>query len=306
VEPVYLSAIEYVVGDNEPIESIPELKEQGEFVETLKALGLDRYNRSDAGPAALAAEAACKTLGRAGLAPDDVDLVLYCTTSFQDSANYRQGLHQFTARTGLSHAYILGQSLSECANVNAAIKTASEMLQNPQYSNVLVVSADAVHPSQSRVVPPSISIKSDGAVAFLMTKAAGRYRVVDSHWNRGRAFWGMDPSREIQPYMQMVSEGIEANVAAILARNGLAIADVKKVVTNNYNRSVLRTFSFKIGVKENGFFWENVAVNAHVVAGDTLINLKQHSLKPESVAGEKILLLGSGPYMWVTNLLEKC
>jgi aspartate 1-decarboxylase len=301
----YLSSIAHELGELRGIDSIGEMKHHKELLADLLAMGLSRYSHSDASALALAAGAARKTIARSGLRARDIDAVIYATTSFQDEANYRTGFAQFVEATGLADAYIVGLSLSECANVNLAAGVAADMIASGAYHNVLVVSADVTHPSESRIVPPGISIKSDAAVSFLASRTprAG-FRLIGTGRRRAKQLWGMNPTDDPNAYLEMVIDNIGQLVKGLLDSHQVAIGDLAALITNNYNPSVLRTLSYTLGVPSERLYERNIAKFAHAVAGDTLINaasyVEDRGVKP----GERVLLLGTGPFMWIANLLE--
>lgn len=301
----YLSAIAHEFGESRTIDSIAEMKHHKELLADLLAMGLSRYSHSESPAIALAAGAARKTIAKAGLRASEIDAVICATTSFQDETNYRQGFAQFVEATGLAEAYIVGLSLSECANVNLAAGVAADMVASGAYQNVLVVSMDVTHPSESRIVPPGISIKSDAAVSFLASRAPRPgFRVIGTGRRRAKQFWGMNPKDDPNAYLEMVIGNIGRLVKDLLETHQVAISELGALITNNYNPSVLRTLSYSLGVPNDRLYERNIPLFAHAVAGDTLINAASYVEERAVQPGERMLLLGTGPFMWVANLLE--
>lgn len=301
----YLSSIAHEFGEIERIDSIAEMRHYRELLGDLMAMGLASYSRSERPPLVLASAAVRKTLALAALKAGDVDAVLYCSTSFQEEANYRSGFADFTEATGLSNAYIIGLTLSECANVNLAILQASDMIASGRYRNILVVSADVTHASESRLVPPGISVKSDAAVSFLVSsQPRAGFIIRDSGTRRAERPWGINPKDDVQGYMTSVVGHVTSLFNGLLGANRLDKSALEAVITNNYNSSVIRTLAHTLGVPAERFFERNISAFAHAVAGDTLINLAQYASEHPLRSGQRFVLLGTGSFAWVANLVE--
>src|SRR5436309_2618516 len=90
---VYLKGISYELEEPCGIEQLQELRDNRELLTTLRSLGVAAYSPSQRSPAELAAAAISRTLWKAKVAPEDVDLLLYTTSTFWNSAFYGKDVH---------------------------------------------------------------------------------------------------------------------------------------------------------------------------------------------------------------------
>ena len=76
----YLGCIAYELGQLCSIHELEELVRNESLLESLSALGLERYARSEASAADLALRAASRTLHRTQIMPREVDVLVYATS----------------------------------------------------------------------------------------------------------------------------------------------------------------------------------------------------------------------------------
>jgi 3-oxoacyl-[acyl-carrier-protein] synthase III len=303
---VFIQGIEYELGESRSIAEVEELGRDEELLETLLALGLESYRKSSLSPAAMAGAAARRTLERTGVAPSDVQAVVYASTTFWRDDFFKNDIGHLMADLQLDRAYPTGVYLSECANLYSALRTGVALMKSEDLRHVLVLVADVFSEAQSRILPPSISVRSDAASSFMISRDAGQFRILDVRQRIEPELYRVHPERDFNDYFKLSMRGISQICADTLARVERQPADFEKFITNNYNLSVLRVFAQQTGFSAGQLFSENIARCAHAIASDNLINLRDLCEAAPPRAGSLFFLLGSGGKMWGTTVLQAC
>jgi 3-oxoacyl-[acyl-carrier-protein] synthase III len=301
---VFLSGISYHLGESFPIDSIPELQEKSDILENFLALGLKNYCVSSCSPGVLAKQCISQTLEKAKLNPADIDCFIYATNSFWDNNFYSNDIRQLLCDLKLTKAYPIGVFLSYCGNFHSAISIAHERIVAGRAKNVLLVTADKLSPHESRIYPPNITILSDAVASCIVTAHKGDFKIKNTYQHTNPYLWLSKPSDDLLAYMKATLDGIKAAYDGVMKAEGVTSESISKVITNNYNLSIVRTFTMPARFKTSQIYTANLARFAHAFASDNLINLDT-CVKEESIkAGELLLLLGTSPTTWSTTLLE--
>lgn len=301
---VSLSGISYHLGETFSIASIPELQEKSDILENFLALGLKNYCVSSCSPALLAKQCISQTLEKAKLNPDEIDCFIYATNSFWEKNFYSNDIRQLLCDLKLTKAYPIGVFLSYCGNFHSAISIAHERIVAKRAKNVLLVTADMLSPHESRIYPPNITILSDAVASCVITDQKGDFKIKNTYQHTNPYLWLSKPSDDLLGYMKATMDGIKAAYDGVMKAEGITAESISKVITNNYNLSIVRTFTMPARFKASQMYTANIARYAHAFASDNLINLDT-CVKEESIkAGELLLLLGTSPTTWSTTLLE--
>ena len=247
-----------------------------------------------------------QTLAAAACDPASVDHVIYATTTFwQESFYRRQEISRLLWELELTRAYPIGVTLSECANVQAALAVGAALIGAGQARTVMVVSTDCTGERASRLVPPKIGIKSDGAASVLLSREpVGPFVYLGTRQVINAALWNLDPEASPGQYLREIGNGIKATIDGLLAAQGLSLAEIDLVIPNNYNQSVVRTVGAMIGVPAARVYGRNIARMAHAIACDNLVNLRDARDETAIAPGAKLLLIGTGPNVWGASLVR--
>jgi 3-oxoacyl-[acyl-carrier-protein] synthase III len=301
---VFISGISYHLGETFRIDSIPELQEKSDILENFLALGLKNYCVSDCSPGVLAKQCISQTFEKARLNPDEIDCFIYATNSFWDKNFHSSDIRQLLCDLKLTKAYPIGVFLSYCGNFHSAISIAHERIVAGRAKNVLVVTADKLSPHESRIYPPNITILSDAVASCIITAHEGDFKIKNTYQHTNPYLWLSKPSDDLLGYMKATFEGIKAAYDGVMKAEAITAESISKVITNNYNLSIVRTFTMPAKFKITQMYTANLARFAHAFASDNLINLDS-CVKAENIkAGELLLLLGTSPTTWSTTLLE--
>jgi 3-oxoacyl-[acyl-carrier-protein] synthase-3 len=295
-EQTYLHGLAYTLGQLVPLESLPELQQAPDQLETLRALGLERFALAEQLAPDLALESARSTLQRHGISGEEVDAVVYATSTFWQEDAYRGRLRHFFHALGLSRAFPLCLFGSECSNVMTAIHTARALLRERGLRRVLVVSADCAMPGR-RVMGGLASVFSDGAVSFLLGTEPGTLRLDDVALHASPGMWDVEPETNLVAFLRGNVSGAMHAVAACRAATGAEPDDFSLVLTGNYNESVLKTFRYALKLQRERQYVDNVARFAHSYSADTLINLLD-CYEARLPPGARALLLATGHSTW--------
>jgi 3-oxoacyl-[acyl-carrier-protein] synthase III len=306
--PIYLKGLAYTLGDAHDIGELEELRTDPDTLEMLRELGLKSYRKHASTPVEMAGLALRQTLDSAALDGQTIDALIYATNSFWDPEFYRKGeISRLLSRLGVSQAYPLGLFFSECANLQTALRVAASLIRAGECKRVLVVATDKTAESETRLVPPSISVKSDAAASCLVSaEVPGDFEVVFTGQHFNAEAGKIDPHRQVMYYMQSMIEGLSITWEKVRAFTDVKPEDFRQLISNNYNLSVIRTICELLQFEPGQLYTKNIARLAHAIAADNLVNLLDYSKEEKINAGELIMLLGTGPAMWGATVLRKC
>lgn len=299
-----IACIEYELGE---LRSIAELFPEGSpDGDSLAALGLECYARSEASPADLAIAACRRTLdGIRGLGIP-IDAVVFASSSFQRSKYYLEDTGRLLAELGLPDAYPFGLHASYCNNLVSAMAVARGLVAAGEARNVLLALADRADTPEFRIMEGSISILSDGAASCLVgldIPAEFRLRSLALR-NRG-ALVGRSMAKHFSLVLKEFAAGIKEVSATALAGAGIEPLRCGRLFANNYNLSVQRILLSQAGFTQDQAYLDNLPRFAHAYAGDALINLKDHVRRGGALPGDTCMLLGTGTFNFGAAILEK-
>ncbi len=306
-QPVYLAGLAYELGEH--THDLDELSLVLPGVRaSLRESGLGSYRTSDRTPAELAKASLAATLAQLdpGL-PGGIRHVVYATNSMWDAGFTDPAtLGALLVDLGLTAAYPYGIFLSYCANLQCAFDLGASLIRSAEADEVLVVCTDKADPAGDRLVAPRISVHSDGAASFALTRdrIGGSYRLIDTVLTINPGIGAIDADRQFIDYFREVTEGIAAVVAKALTRTGLTAGDITRVFTNNYNEMIATIVAKLVGFSTGQLYLDNIPRFAHALAADAIINIVDSAAASPWAGGESLLVLGTGPIQWGCSILE--
>jgi 3-oxoacyl-[acyl-carrier-protein] synthase III len=303
---VYISGVSYELGSSSPISEICELKENPELLDAFQTLGLKSYCKSSISPADLARPALARTLEATGIEPRRVDALVYATSSFWNPAfQRREEISRLIDDLELENAYPIGVTLSESANLQSAMRVAAGLVALGDCDNVLVVATDCISDADSRIVAPGISVKSDAAASCLISADPNAdFELLGARQTIRPGLWNVDAERDLMHYMQSINDALAKTVRGVLEACGCDRGDIRQVIANNYNISVLRTYAATLGFDPTRIYSKNIGRTAHAVAADNLINLADYVAECPPPRGSLFALIGAGPNLWGASVLR--
>ncbi len=202
---------------------------------------------------ALAAEAATAALADAGVAPENLDVIIAATTQGDDLLPNLAP--QVAARIGARNAGASDVGAA-CAGFVAGLPMAAAMIETGRADRVLLIGADALSRFLDHDDPVTAALFGDGAGAIVLGPSDGDGAVgpvlVRSDGDQG----GLVGIPGHQGPIAMDGHGtflgaianLSAATADVVARAGLELADIDLFVYHQANRRILAGIAERLGI----------------------------------------------------------
>ena len=250
-----------------------------------------------------------------GIEPSCVDAIVYSTclphngnvedaTAFSRSRDVKH-LMRFPA-SGLQadydmrNAIVIGLNQQACTGMLGAMRIARSLaIAEPDFENILCITADRF-PEHARY-EQAYNLISDGAAACLVSRREQGFRLLDVHHITNGAMVGASDDETVGSYFNYTCRLVEE----LLARNALAIQDIRWVVPQNTNRKAWQILSKLLGIGNEQAWFPSIAAAGHVISADNVINLDALQVSGELRPGDKVLTFMAGfGSNWQCVLLE--
>jgi 3-oxoacyl-[acyl-carrier-protein] synthase III len=288
-----IGAISYHLGTLRPIDDLDFLRDSPERLALYKLGGFERYAESDLSTRELAYRSAAQTLDECGIRREDIGICLYVAESFdRDEAVSAADVNRLLVQLGLPKAVPIHVSISNCANIMAALRVATALIRAGEGRHILVVSVDkASRRAGGRRMFQEMSIKSDVSVSCVVSgPAVGPYGIL--YLNQHSSAELMDTSAaDAASYSVPKFKGIRHAAKTARESLGLEPSDFSRIVTNNYSREVAKMFVELCGFAGAHGWFDNIPRFAHAVAGDVLINLKDLDAAGALAGNDRIFIM---------------
>ena len=310
-----ITAIAYELGEMESVADLAASEEE-DAIEILLATGMKEYSRSKRRISELVVDCIRRTLSQAEVDPKDVDVVVYATETFWDASEvsthretnrqYRQDIFRAIWETGLHDAFPYGVTFSGCGNFVSGVKLAACMLMAKQAKNVLVVTGDRHPPKRTRILPPAVTVISDGAASCLVTceRAAG-FAVHEVCQRAYLDVFDVDLEDDFGRFLVEMARTLRTLGGHMHERTCRTPKDYRRLLVNNYSLSTARVFSHLLGYETSQLYLDNIARVGHVSAADALINLFDLDQAGALNHGDHLMILGTGPVTTGLMAVEK-
>jgi len=292
-----LSEPAYAVGELVPVEQVAG---RGALAERLREYGFDTCSVADRPPSELAADAVAELLLRSGLTGGEVDAVVYGTCSHRSEPAGDQGVRRMLDRLGLAGARLYGVWLGESGNLAGTFRLARALLASTGVRTVLVVVADAVpkRPGEYRAMPNAVTVNGDGTAACLLsTVHRGPFTVEGIGHCAVPAMSAAGRGTGLREYLEFMT-GVRGSLTALYQASGTGPSSYQWLVANNYSTSSLGDFADLAGIPHERVFRGTAPRHGHVFTADGLINLAALTDSAEVAAGDRVLVLSTGPFSW--------
>ena len=286
-------SIAYHLGTFKPIEELDFLRDNPRKLQLYKLGGFQSYAESDLSMRELARRAAAQTLEASGIERDKIGVCLYVAESFdRDEMVNSTEVNRLLLDLGLDNAVPIHISISNCANIVAALRIATALIEVGETEHVLVASVDkAPRRYGGRMMFQDMSVKSDVSLSCLVSRpGVGPYGIrYIGHHNAA----GLIEAKSLEPASYAMEKFNVIRCAAKRARESLGLqpVDFARVITNNYSREVSKMFLKLCGFPNEAGCFGNIGRFAHAVAGDVLINLKDLETEGAFRPGDMIFLM---------------
>jgi 3-oxoacyl-[acyl-carrier-protein] synthase III len=269
------------------------------------ASGVRRLPVLEAGESVLhlSLEAAGDALRAAEAQPDDVELLLFCSSSYPNLRGVSSA-GWLRERLGLGSCLAFGVADAQCAGPHVALHLVQSLLaQRPSSAVALIVSADAF---SSRWIPFGAFL-SDGASAMVIARGEARNRILStrirSSGSHGCAYeYGPSAADVVVGDAEVVRKLVKtgfvyceaAKVAAeALTAAGLAPGAVSHAIFDGFSPFYHERLSSTLGVPIAAVCGKELESRGHTGTSDVAISL-QRLLERGVPSGDRVLLVSVG------------
>jgi 3-oxoacyl-[acyl-carrier-protein] synthase-3 len=289
--------------------------------ETCLRLGIDRVRVDDELDAFdLALRAARRVLAAAGLAGARVGALVVVEPRVPE-AFLTSTATRLQAALGADAAVTFSVGGLGCVSITPALLVARGLLAaDEELDSVLVVHGSK--PATPRRYRHPVTVSGDGGVAALVARR-GPVRVLDLLQETSGDYWDLfsvryrdrpwadwhEECRDIAMYSFRLAVETGRRLAAlrdrILARNGLAPADIDCYISQNLSLGAFRFAEEALGMEIAAGCSENLRQYGHLGPADVLLNLYSETGSGRLGGGQRALLLNVSPVAaWSLLLVE--
>lgn len=257
----------------------------------------------------LAANAAAKSLAAAGLAPDDIDLVLVATSTAVDRSPNMAA--RVAARLGIPSPAVMDLNVV-CAGFTHALATADHAVRAGGASRVLVIGADKMSDVADWTDRTTCVLVGDGAGAAVV-EASDEVGI-------GPVLWGSVPemghavriegtpsrfAQEGQSVYRWATTQLPPIARKACERAGLEPEDLAAVVLHQANLRIIEPLAEKIGAV-NAVVARDVAESGNTSAASIPLAFSKLVEHGEISAGDPVLLFGFGGNLSYAGQVVRC
>jgi 3-oxoacyl-[acyl-carrier-protein] synthase-3 len=296
----------YAIGSPTAISDVLPGDVSGQLGARLRDNGFAHCSVSDQPPTVLAAQAIADLLQQVGAGSGLIDAVVYGTCSFSYEPDPGGCLETVVRErvlraVGLEHSPVYGVWLAESGNLVSVVRLAHALIRDGRARTVLCVVADKVPdgPGEYREMPFAITINGDGAAACLLSTALPGAYTVEGVVQVSAPSITVYPKelRGLRKHLQIIS-GVRNCADQLYTATGQQPDAYRWLITNNYAQRTLGEFADMARLPHHALFLDNIARHAHIFTADGLINLAELTRSADVPAGERIMVLSSGPLTW--------
>jgi 3-oxoacyl-[acyl-carrier-protein] synthase III len=307
---MFLRAISYELGRPTELDVLstglaPEKVRQ---IDSLVSGGFRSFRIAEEPCWRLAATAAAGSLAKAGLRPNEIDLVLFASSSFLHHDHPRGDMDRLCSDLGLKDALSIGVTGAECANVALALDVARQYLATGRARTILLVTSDKAPQWDRRILDPPIALLSDGAAACILDSWSGLGFGVDTGpvvFDHEARF--LNDPKEFPLLVKRTCVGVRKAARGLLDGSRPRVA---RLVMSNLVEPFTALICAQLDIPRAAVFDQNIARNGHVFAADVLVNLadaiaKEPEAFPANADDQRWMMFASGTASWGGCLLRK-
>jgi 3-oxoacyl-[acyl-carrier-protein] synthase-3 len=181
-------------------------------------------------------------------------------------------LHELCRRRGLGHATAFTVTHQACASALMALDIAGRLLAadpDPE-ALALVLAGEKAFTTETRIVPET-SIFGEGASAALVSHDGPRDRVLSyATWPRGE----FDDAAGVpdESFQAEYTTSLAAAVEAAVARAGITIDEVRRILPHNVNAVAWQRVCRRLGYPVERVVLDTLPLTGHVYCADAFFN----------------------------------
>ena len=284
--------------------------------EALSALGFERVHLADPDrpPEEMALAAARGALDDAGVAPHEIDAVIWasarvdnhlCHTRREAAFHVMSGFRYASAwlqdALGLEDADVMAVAQQGCTTMFSALRLARSLLvAEPQRRHILCVAADALPAQASREI--LYTLISDGASAVVVSRSCHKDEWIGYRQISRGSYWDTPACQPelIAAYFPIA----KALVEGLLAEHHLAPRDVDVVVATGVAPASWDILLRLVGIPADRLYRDGLSFG-HTMTSDTFLYLQELRRSGHVRPGSRLLLFTFGfGSSWAGLLLE--
>jgi len=271
----------------------------------------------------LAIPASQRAMDKAGLKPEDVDLIIVGTST--PDGMFPSTACNVQAELGATNA-VAFDLLAACSGFTFSLATASNYLLSGQYKNALVIGAEVYSSIVDWTDRTTCVLFGDGAGAVVLSARDGDSGILSTHiFSNGKdadfliAPGGGSKLRFtndmiVQKQYSLVMDGkktfkmairnmtLAANAA--LDHNGLKISDLKLVIPHQANIRIMSAVAKQLGMGED-LVYSNIHKYGNTAAASIPIALDEALSEGRAGKGDLILTVTfGGGFTWGSSLIR--
>lgn len=241
-------------------------------------------------------EAVARTLSQSGLAPKDVDHMVFATTDGSLGIVGRDFVAEILSAVGLVRCVPVILSFQQCCGSVSALSYALTLFSDPDVRNVVVVAFDFTANDIDRV--RRFALFGDAATSCLVSREGGGLRLVSSAVRVD--FEGLLGRDSIASRQQAAQEAM----SAVLSAGGTSLDGVTMVFPTNLFMPLTLFSSVVLGIhKTKLHFTETLRSVGHCGNCDWMLNFMSYRDTVGLRSGERYLLQASAPGFIAWGLL---
>lgn len=245
----------------------------------------------------MAAQAAAKALANAGVAADDIDLVLVATCTAENRAPNMAG--RTAARLGIPHPAILDVNTA-CSGFSHALALADQAIRTGSATRALVVGSEKFSSVTDWTDRTTCILVGDGAAAAVVEPAAAA--------GIGPVVWGSFPDKgsavriegtparfaqDGQTVYRWATSELPALTRAVCERAGIAPSELAAVVLHQANLRIIEPLAARLGAV-NAVVATDVTDSGNTSAASVPLALSKLLAEGAVPSGAPVLLFGFG------------
>ncbi len=283
----FLKKINYQLGS---IYDVETLKEDTEYVNYLKSVGLNFYSKSDCNEFELVYKAAKKTLFN----QEKPQFVIYSSDSLDNHENQKDDFSKLMCDLEISNIYPIGQFLNRCSNFSSCLVNAINLLKtNLNIKSVLIMLSDKIYPHQNRLSPLNY-VASDSAASVIISreKTPECFEILNAMEYADHSMVYIDPQKQLIPFIKKTEEAIRKVTQSHLDKINLKRNEFIKFICGNYNLTIMENYLKISGFDQSQLYTELLSRYGHTFSSNSLICLKK--IIPQLKNNDKLFLLTTG------------
>jgi 3-oxoacyl-[acyl-carrier-protein] synthase-3 len=256
------------------------------------------YHKTALDAHALGLASARKTLEMSDVEPSEIDFVMFCSSRIPGTEVDHIGMNvELIRQLGLTRAFPIGVTLSNCASFISAIVLASDLVMRDPSKKVLVITSDKLYDERLRM--HSFALLSDSAASCIVRNTGRQgYRLLGHQFKVSKA---PVTNNRGQDDLELENEFL----AALLAATGLSVLNLRKVFGSHFFKPITSLRARRQGFGKDQLHLSCVPRFGHCFAADAFISLLDFDQSGPFDADDRFLLTADGPNVKAGLLVQR-